>query len=148
MTVQATLGYAGDISAREAYSLLEKERSAVLVDVRTKAEWNYVGVPDLSDLGKRAVLIEWQEFPTMQVNTNFARQLEELLREADVRSDAPVLFVCRSGVRSRAAAVAMTTAGRTHCFNIAGGFEGPLDDKKQRGAVEGWKAEGLPWTQS
>jgi rhodanese-related sulfurtransferase len=148
MTEQETLGYAGDITATEAYSLLEREKNSVLVDVRTKVEWNYVGVPDLSRLGKRAALIEWQEFPTMQVNSNFARQVDQLLEESDAAPDAPVLFLCRSGARSRAAALAMTAAGRTRCFNIAGGFEGPLDDKRHRGALEGWKAEGLPWTQS
>jgi rhodanese-related sulfurtransferase len=148
MTEQEALGYAGDITAREAYSLLEREKKSLLVDVRTKAEWNYVGVPDLSDLGKRAALVEWQEFPTMQVNSNFTRQVDQLLKETDAAPDAPVLFLCRSGARSRAAAVAMTAAGRTRCFNIADGFEGPLDDKRHRGAREGWKAEGLPWMQS
>jgi rhodanese-related sulfurtransferase len=148
MTEQEALGYAGDITAKEAYSLLERNKNALLVDVRTKAEWSYVGVPDLSGLDKRAALIEWQEFPTMQVNANFARQVDQLLKESDAPLDAPVLFLCRSGVRSRAAAVAMTAAGRTRCFNIAGGFEGSLDDKRHRGALEGWKAEGLPWTQS
>jgi rhodanese-related sulfurtransferase len=148
MTEQEALGYAGDITAKEAYSLLEREKSSLLVDVRTKAEWSYVGVPDLSGLGKRVALIEWQEFPTMQVNSNFARQVDQLLKESDAAPDAPVLFLCRSGARSRAAAVAMTAAGRTQCFNIAGGFEGPLDDERHRGAREGWKAEGLPWTQS
>jgi rhodanese-related sulfurtransferase len=136
MTEQEALGYAGDITAKEAYSLLERNENALLVDVRTKAEWSYVGVPDLSGLDKRAALIEWQEFPTMQVNANFARQVDQLLKESDAPPDAPVLFLCRSGVRSRAAAVAMTAAGRTRCFNIAGGFEGSLDDKRHLGALE------------
>lgn len=141
-------GYAGDISASEAYSLLEQDKRAVLVDVRTKAEWAYVGAPDLSSLGKRALLIEWQEFPSMAVNPNFAASLENALRDKDAGRDAPVLFLCRSGARSRAAAIAMTRAGHTQCFNIADGFEGPLDDERHRGAVDGWKAQGLPWSQS
>ena len=142
------VGYAGDISAFEAYSLLEKDETAVLVDVRTKAEWSYVGVPNLSGLGKQTLLIEWQEFPSMAINPNFAATLEATLKEKGVAPNAPVLFLCRSGARSRAAAIAMTQAGHTRCFNIATGFEGPLDDSRHRGAIDGWKAQGLPWLQS
>jgi rhodanese-related sulfurtransferase len=148
MSAQSTAGYSGDISAQEAYSILEQDKTAVLVDVRTKAEWSYVGVPDLSGLDKKPVLIEWQEFPSMKVNGDFTARLDETLRELGADAAAPVLFLCRSGARSRAAAIAMTKAGHTRCFNIADGFEGPLDDKRQRGAVDGWKAQGLPWSQS
>jgi rhodanese-related sulfurtransferase len=116
--------------------------------VRTKAEWNYVGVPDLSSLGKQTLLIEWQEFPSMSLNSNFTATLEKALRDKQVTPDAPVLFLCRSGARSRAAAIALTQTGHTRCFNIADGFEGPLDDKRHRGAAGGWKAQGLPWSQS
>jgi rhodanese-related sulfurtransferase len=148
MSNQLPNGYAGDVSAADAYATLEGDKSAVLVDVRTKAEWAYVGVPDLSGIGKEAVLIEWQEFPTMKVAADFAPHLVEILREQGVSATAPVLFLCRSGARSRAAAIAMTEAGQERCYNIAQGFEGPLDEKQQRGAVDGWKARGLPWAQS
>jgi rhodanese-related sulfurtransferase len=148
MAAQSSAGYAGDVSAAEAYSLLKRDKSAVLVDVRTKAEWAYVGIPDLSDLGKETLLIEWQEFPTMKANPEFTAQLDEILLDNGVEADAPLLFLCRSGARSRAAAIAMTRAGRTNCYNIEHGFEGPLDDKRRRGALEGWKAQGLPWAQS
>jgi rhodanese-related sulfurtransferase len=141
-------GYAGDVSAADAYSMLESDRSAVLVDVRTKAEWTYVGAPDLSGIGKETIFVEWQEFPTMKVAADFAPHLQEILRARGVPATAPVLFLCRSGVRSRAAAIAMTEAGRERCYNIAQGFEGPLDNKQKRGAVDGWKADGLPWAQS
>jgi rhodanese-related sulfurtransferase len=148
MSAQSTTGYAGDISAEEAFSILKRDKTSVLVDVRTKAEWAYVGVPDLSVLGMRPLLIEWQEFPSMKVNGEFAARLDAMLREQNAGADAPLLFLCRSGARSRAAAVAMSSAGRTQCFNIANGFEGPLDDKQQRGLVDGWKAQNLPWSQS
>ena len=148
MSDRSTAGYAGDVSASEAYTILEQDHSSVLVDVRTKAEWNYVGVPDLSGVGKQTFLIEWQGFPSMQFNPDFTATLEKALRENGVAPDAPVLFLCRSGARSRAAAIALTQAGRTRCFNIADGFEGPLDDERHRGAVGGWKAQGLPWSQS
>ena len=142
------IGYAGDVTASEAYSILEKNGTAVLVDVRTRAEWAYVGTPDLSALSKQPLLIEWQEFPSMTVNPNFAANLASQLREKGVEPNAPVLFLCRSGARSRAAAIAMTQAGHTRCYNIADGFEGPLDDKRHRGATRGWKAQDLPWLQS
>jgi rhodanese-related sulfurtransferase len=148
MSAQSSNAYAGDISAAEAYSILERDKSAVLVDVRTKAEWAYVGVPDLSGIDKETVFVEWQEFPTMKVAADFAPRLQEILRAHGVSAKTPLLFLCRSGVRSRAAAVAMTQAGQELCYNIAQGFEGPLDDKQKRGAVDGWKAAGLPWAQS
>jgi rhodanese-related sulfurtransferase len=148
MSAQMMNGYAGDVSAADAYSMLESDRSAVLVDVRTKAEWTYVGAPDLSGIGKETIFVEWQEFPTMKVAADFAPHLQEILRARGVPATAPVLFLCRSGVRSRAAAIAMTEAGRERCYNIAQGFEGPLDNKQKRGAVDGWKADGLPWAQS
>jgi rhodanese-related sulfurtransferase len=148
MSAQMMNGYAGDVSAADAYSMLESDRSAVLVDVRTKAEWTYVGAPDLSGIGKETIFVEWQEFPTMKVAADFAPHLQEILRARGVPVAAPLLFLCRSGVRSRAAAIAMTEAGRERCYNIAQGFEGPLDNKQKRGAVDGWKADGLPWAQS
>ena len=148
MSAQLSNAYAGDLSAADAYSILERDKSAVLVDVRTKAEWAYVGVPDLSEIDKETIFVEWQEFPTMKVASDFAPHLLEILRARSVSAKTPLLFLCRSGVRSRAAAVAMTQAGQELCYNIAQGFEGPLDDKQKRGAVDGWKAAGLPWAQS
>jgi rhodanese-related sulfurtransferase len=137
--------YAGDISAAEAWALLEKDPKARLVDVRTTAEWNYVGVPDLSSVGHEAVLVEWQAFPTMRVNPAFVAEAEQAAAAA---KDAPVMFLCRSGVRSRAAAIAMTAAGYSRAYNIAGGFEGDPDGERHRGTKNGWKASGLPWKQT
>jgi rhodanese-related sulfurtransferase len=148
MSTQLPNGYAGDVSAVEAYSMLQGDEAAVLVDVRTKAEWSYVGAPDLADLGKETIFVEWQEFPSMKVAADFAPRLLEILRARGVSANAPVLFLCRSGARSRAAALAMTEAGLERCYNIADGFEGPLDDKRRRGVVRGWKAHDLPWAQS
>ena len=136
-------GYAGDVAPKTAWQILEREKNAVLVDVRTTAEWNYVGAPDLRSLGKQNVLVEWQVYPTMQVNAGFA----DALKAAGIAGDRPVLFLCRSGVRSKAAAQAMTAAGMSRCYNIIDGFEGPPDQAGHRGAVAGWKASGLPWQQ-
>ena len=136
-------GYAGDISVDDAWKLVQDDEAAILVDVRTDAEWNYVGIPDLSAAGKKPALLPWQLFPTMQTNGAFLEQLAQ----TGAAKDAPVLFLCRSGVRSQAAAIAATDAGYTKAYNIAHGFEGPHDDNKHRGSVAGWKAAGLPWIQ-
>ncbi len=137
--------YAGDLSASEAWALLKSDPKAQLVDVRTTAEWNFVGLPDLSSLGRDAILVEWQSFPAMRANPSFVTDTEHSGAGA---KDAPILFLCRSGVRSRAAAVAMTAAGYNRAYNIAGGFEGDLDGERHRGKQNGWKASGLPWKQS
>src|SRR5271155_1207108 len=103
--------YAGDISAAEAWSLLEKEPKAQLVDVRTVPEWTFVGVPDLSSLARNVHCVEWQSFPDMNVNPQFAAAVAEEVRQAGATEETPLLFLCRSGARSRAAAIAMTRAG-------------------------------------
>ena len=136
--------YAGDVSVEQAWKMLSEDSAAVLVDVRTMAEWTYVGMPDLSSLDKRPALVEWQRFPDFEVNPQFSEQVAKAAPDPK----APVLFLCRSGVRSAAAAAVMTARGYTRCFNVAAGFEGDADDERHRGEIEGWKAAGLPWVQS
>lgn len=135
--------YAGDISPVEAWKMLEAEPDAVLVDVRTQPEWSFVGIPDLGPLGKRAVLLSWQLFPQMAVNGDFVPQLSRAMPERE----RALIFLCRSGARSREAARAMTAAGYGRCYNVATGFEGALDENRHRGHRAGWKADGLPWVQ-
>ncbi len=132
-----------DISPTDTWAALEKDPQAVLVDVRTDAEWNFVGVPDLSGLGKQVVLIPWQVFPSMQVNGHFV----EHLRKAGVTAESHVFYICRSGARSLAAGQAAQQAGFPHAYNVADGFEGPVDHEGHRGHVAGWKADNLPWRQ-
>jgi rhodanese-related sulfurtransferase len=148
MSYQSFAGYAGDLLATDAFALLESDPSSVLIDVRTQAEWAYVGAPDIRALGKTPFFLEWQTYPSMEVDPNFAARLDAILKSAGVEPGAPLVFLCRSGARSRHAAVAMTSAGWAPCFNVSDGFEGPLDVSRRRGGVGGWKAGGLPWTQS
>lgn len=136
--------YAGDVGAAESWEALRSDPLAVLVDVRTRVEWSFVGVPDLSALGKDVVFVEWQSYPAMDANPAFAREVGAAVSGRA----APLYLLCRSGGRSRAAAVALAAAGHEKCFNVAGGFEGPRDALKRRGAVDGWKALGLPWVQA
>jgi rhodanese-related sulfurtransferase len=148
MSCQSGAGYAGDMLSADAYRLLAGEATSALIDVRTQAEWTYVGVPDVTILGKTALFLEWQSFPSMQVDERFVVRLSSTLESAGVKRGAPLLFICRSGVRSRHAAIAMTSAGWAPCFNVSDGFEGPLDRWRHRGVVGGWKADSLPWSQT
>jgi rhodanese-related sulfurtransferase len=142
--VSPAAGYAGDVAPATSWKILKEHKEAMLVDVRTRPEWNFVGLPDLEALAKKPVLIEWQVFPSMQPNPDFATALSGALAD----KDAPVLFLCRSGARSAAAAKAMTAAGYSTCLNVADGFEGPLNAEAKRGSAGGWKAAGLPWRQT
>ena len=137
------MGYAGDITPTQAWEILAKEPKAVLVDVRTQAEWGYVGIPDLGAIGKKPLFTSWALFPTMEINERFA---DEIIA-AGIEPDAPILFLCRSGVRSRAAAIAVTARGYMSCYNVASGFEGDPNAQRHRGTINGWKVEGLPWIQ-
>ena len=132
-----------DIGPIDTWAALRDDPKAMLVDVRTDAEWNFVGIPELGPLGKQVALIPWQVYPAMQVNAAFV----EHLRKAGITPEHKLYFICRSGVRSLAAGAAAQDAGFPHAFNVAGGFEGPVDAAGHRGTTAGWKAEGLPWRQ-
>ena len=140
--------YRADATPEETWAALSSEPGAALVDVRTQAEWNFVGLPDLQGLSAPLLPVEWQSFPDGQPNSRFVELARSALDAAGSGSDAPVYFICRSGARSAAAAAAMTAAGYTNCFNVAGGFEGGRDQEGHRGTREGWKAANLPWVQS
>lgn len=127
-------GYAGDLTPQQAWDLV-RDTDAVLVDVRTEAEWRFVGVPALEQLGR----VEW-------VDTAGGRNAGFVEHVVELAGGHPVVLLCRSGVRSVAAAQALTAAGAGPAYNVLDGFEGGLDEDGHRGAV-GWKAVGLPWTQ-
>ncbi len=135
--------YAGDLTPREAWEKLENNPDAVLVDCRTRAEWAFVGVPDLEILGKRTVFAEWTTYPDGLPNPDFLAEV----RAAGVTDDTEVIFICRSGHRSMGAAEAATADGIKKAYNVLDGFEGALDENDHRGAT-GWRAENLPWRQS
>ena len=126
--------------------MLSDNPQAVLVDVRTDAEWRFVGVPDLSSLGRDVVYIEWNTTDGAR-NENFAAELRNHIPPAADDEERPVVFLCRSGNRSIGAAEAATSAGMTPSYNVLDGFEGNLDEAGHRGGT-GWKAVGLPWRQA
>jgi len=133
---QMGLPYSGALTPAEAHEVLRSAPGAKLVDVRTRAEWDYVGrIPG-------AVEIELLTYPGNRPNPGFVAELED-----KVNKDAPVLFICRSGGRSHTAAMLATQAGYGASYNVLEGFEGDKDAQGQRNTVGGWRAAGLPWTQ-
>ncbi|MGH7040582.1 MAG: rhodanese-like domain-containing protein [Acetobacteraceae bacterium] len=132
-----------DVPPAQAWEALRTDPHAQLVDVRTDAEWNFVGLPDLVAAGKQVVLVPWQVYPSMAVNGQFV----EHLAEAGLTPEQNVYFICRTGGRSLAAARAAQAAGFPRAYNVADGFEGPPDADGHRGIQAGWKAAGLPWRQ-
>lgn len=136
-----------DVPVVEVWERLSSDRASVLIDVRTRSEWAFVGLPELGSIGKQVMTVEWQTFPDNRINPEFVQVLSQQLEQAGVGRDAELFFICRSGGRSRMAAHVMTEAGYTRCRNVTEGFEGPLDADRHRGRHSGWKVAGLPWVQ-
>ncbi|RMC90931.1 rhodanese-like domain-containing protein [Aquitalea palustris] len=130
------LPYQGALTPPEAHFLAQHLPGAVLVDVRSAAEWQFVGVVP------GALRIELRSFPGMQLNAQFVEQLQ-----AAVDKQAVLLLMCRSGVRSHEAATQARAAGYARVYNVLEGFEGDKDEHEHRGQLTGWKAHGLPWVQ-
>ncbi|WP_061937496.1 rhodanese-like domain-containing protein [Aureimonas sp. AU22] len=139
--------YKGDVSVEECWSALQSDSQSFLVDVRTSAEWNFVGFPLVPENGRDAVFAEWQSYPTMAVDPGFTDRVGAAVRAAGGSETSKLYFLCRSGARSMSSAAAMTAAGFSDCYNILDGFEGPPDPDGHRGHQAGWKAAGLPWRQ-
>ena len=134
---EINLSYKGALLPDEAYEIMQSAPGAKLVDVRTRAELDWVGrVPGAEE-------IEWVTYPGMKPNANFVAQLEQ-----QVDKEALVMFICRSGIRSNNAAIAATQAGYSDCYNVLEGFEGDKDADEHRNILNGWRKCELPWEQS
>ncbi len=133
-----------NVTALEAWEILQRGSGAVLVDVRTRMEYDYVGHP------KGALHIPWQEWPEWRTNPQFVTEARNALAHGATRipETTPVLTLCRSGKRSLAAAQALAAAGFTEVYNITEGFEGERDAEGHRNTVGGWRFRGLPWEQT
>jgi len=136
-----------DVSVLETWERLKADPRAVLVDVRTRAEWSFVGIPDLSGLGREVLLMEWQTFPDSRIASDFPDRLGAALEARGVKTTDQIFFICRSGGRSRMAAEAMAAAGYRRCLSVAEGFEGPIDADRHRSQIAGWKFARLAWVQ-
>ena len=134
---ELNLSYKGALLPDEAYEIMQSAPGAKLVDVRTRAELDWVGnIPD-------AIEIEWVIYPGMKSNPNFIAQLEQ-----QVDKESLVMFICRSGIRSNNAAIAATQTGYSDCYNVLEGFEGDKDADEHRNTLNGWRKCELPWEQS
>lgn len=132
------LPYAGAVTPEEAAALLQLDPDARLVDVRTRAELDWVGRPQIAD--DRYIHIEWIRYPGSVPNAQFLEQLR-----AQVTPNAPLLFLCRSAARSKVAAKLATENGFTRAYDILDGFEGDKNSAGHRKTVSGWCHCGLPW---
>ncbi|MGQ5521713.1 rhodanese-like domain-containing protein [Chitinimonas sp. PSY-7] len=133
---QLGLPYSGALMPDEAHALLASMPAARLIDVRTHAEWQFVGTPE------NAIKIEWKCWPGMTPNPNFLEQLKH-----QVDKEQALFFLCRTGARSHDAATMAASHGFSECYNVLEGFEGEHNPAGQRGQVNGWKGRGLPWSQ-
>ena len=129
-----------ELSLGQAWTVLSSNERSVMIDCRTVAEWNFVGLPDLRAVGKEIRTVEWVRYPDGAPNIDFVAQATEGIDPGDT-----VLLLCRSGARSRAAAQALAAAGYGDVHNVTAGFEGDLDGSGHRHG--GWK-DSLPWVQS
>lgn len=130
--------YAGAVTVQEAYTLLQQDASIKLIDVRTSAERDWVGKVAIDDAQHGAC--QWSTYPGGVPNPDFMAQLQ-----SQAKPDQVLLFLCRSGVRSRHAAKLATESGYPQCFDILQGFEGDKDSHGHRKTVGGWCHAGLPW---
>jgi len=132
------LPYAGALTPQEAFALLQGNPNAKLVDVRTNAERDWVGRVDIP--ATQHLAVQWNTYPGGTPNPDFLPQLSQGAGKDDV-----LLFLCRSGVRSRHSAKLATENGYKNCFDILEGFEGDKDAAGHRKTVSGWCRAGLPW---
>ncbi|MFC5472580.1 rhodanese-like domain-containing protein [Paraherbaspirillum soli] len=132
------LPYAGALTPSETFALIQADHAAILVDVRTAAERDWVGRVAIPEAQHAAV--QWSLYPGGVANPDFLSQLAQIAEKG-----TPLLFMCRSGVRSRHAATLATGHGYSNCYDILEGFEGEKDADGHRKNVNGWCKAGLPW---
>lgn len=137
---ESNLQYFGALTPTEAWELLQADADAVLVDVRTQAELDWVGQIGFSE--DRWVHVEWSTYPEGSKNPDFLEAIQ-----ARVDTTQPVLLLCRSGARSHNAATLLSKHGYGMAINVLEGFEGDKDEQQRRSSVNGWRHRGLPWEQ-
>ena len=137
------LDYAGDLTPKQAWTLLKEDKNCQLIDCRSATEWSLVGVPELDSLQKSPIFVEWQIFPMMEKNPKFFKEISENINDKSTK----IILLCRSGARSRSAAEFLTAQGFKECYNCVEGFEGNHNENGHRSSVNGWKFSKLPWKQ-
>ena len=132
-----------NIASVECFNQLSEISNSYLIDVRTKPEWEFIGIPDLSSINKKAIFISWHVYPEMKINSLFENQLIN----SNIKKTDKLFLICRSGSRSFQAAKFLFSFGYHHCFNVTDGFEGDKNNLNQRSSINGWKYNNLPWKQ-
>ena len=134
---------AQNITSVECFDKLSEIFNSYLIDVRTKPEWEFIGIPDLSSLNKKTIFISWHVYPEMKINSLFENQVFE----SNIEKNDKLFLICRSGKRSFHAAKFLTACDYKHCFNVTDGFEGDKNTLSQRSTINGWKYNNFPWKQ-
>ena len=132
-----------NITSVECFNKLSEISNSYLIDVRTKPEWEFIGVPDLSSLNKKTIFISWHMYPEMKINSSFDNQIIK----SNIKKNDKLFLICRSGRRSFHAAKFLALCGYNHCYNVTDGFEGDKNTLNQRSTINGWKYNNLPWKQ-
>ena len=132
-----------NLNSYDCFKKISTNLKSYLIDVRTKPEWEFVGVPDLSTINNSTIFISWQEYPEMNINKNF----EKNVAQKNINKKDYIFLICRSGRRSLKAAEYLSSLGYKHCFNISDGFERNKDNTNHRSKIGGWKFNNLPWKQ-
>ena len=132
-----------NLNSYDCFKKISTNLKSYLIDVRTKPEWEFVGVPDLSTINNSTIFISWQEYPEMNINKNF----EKHVVQKNINKNDYIFLICRSGRRSLKAAEYLSSLGYKHCFNISDGFEGNKNNTNHRSKIRGWKFNNLPWKQ-
>ena len=132
-----------NITSVECFNQLSEISNSYLIDVRTKPEWEFIGIPDLSSLNKKTIFISWHLYPEMQINSFF----ENMLLESNIKKMDKLFLICRSGSRSFHAAKFLVSCGYNYSYNVSDGFEGDKNNLGQRSTINGWKYYNLPWKQ-
>ena len=130
-----------NITSFKCFKNLSEISNSYLIDVRTKPEWEFVGIPDLSSLNKKTIFISWHVYPEMKINSFFENQITN----SKIEKNNKLFLICRSGNRSFHAAKFLTSCGYDNCYNVSDGFEGDKNNLNQRSTINGWKYNNLPW---
>ena len=137
------MGYKRNLLPKMAIERLQSNPQALFVDVRSKAEYKYVGYPENS------ILIPWIDDPDWEPNPEaFSDAVMQELDGRENLSDTEIILICRSGFRSNEALKCLENKGFTQVSHVASGFEGDLDENDHRGNLNGWRHDGMPWSQS
>ena len=132
-----------NLNSFDCFKKISENPKSYLIDVRTKPEWELVGVPDLTTINNATIFISWEEYPEMNINSSF----EKHVAQKNIKKNDYIFLICRSGHRSLMAAEYLLSLGYKNCFNISDGFEGDKDNINHRSKINGWKFNNLPWKQ-